>query len=189
MNARQVAVAVTACWCLVSVAWLCADEKDKDEKKEHDTARAVLAKAKIDLPKAISVAQAKVPKGKPIYASTEQEGGKLLFEVYLLVDGKVTEVEVDAVSGQVVKTEEGEDDEVENLDDAKKIVGNAKITFPQAIEAAMKKVEGGKAFEVEFEMEDNKAIIGVELLAGNKIMEVEIDAITGKVLEVEEEKD
>lgn len=51
----------------------------------------------------------------------------------------------------------------------------------------MGKVPGGKPFECEFELEKGKSIVEVELLAGSKIMEVEIDAITGEVLEVEEE--
>lgn len=147
----------------------------------------VLAKAKIELSKAIETAQAKVPKGKPIYATTAQEDGKLLFEVFLLVGDSVTEVEVDAVTGDVVKVEEGEDDEVEDLDNAKKVLAASKVTFAQAIATAKGKVEGGKPFEVEMEIEDGKSIIEVELLVGAKVMKVEIDAASGKVLEVEEE--
>ena len=57
----------------------------------------------------------------------------------------------------------------------------------QAIEIATKRVAGGKAFEAEPEMEKGKLIFEVELIAGDKVMEVEIDAMTGEVLEVEEE--
>ena len=188
MMCNRVRMTAVMCFCLAGFAWA-AEEGKNDEKKEHDTARAVLAKAKIDLAKAIETAQAKVPKGKPIYASTAQEKDKLLFEVFLLVGEKVTEVEVDAVTGAVGDVEEGEDDEVENLADAKKVLAASKITFAQAIATAKKKVEGGKPFEVEMELEDGKSIIEVELLAGTKIMKVEIDAISGKVLEVEEEKE
>lgn len=173
---------------IVGAAWAGGEDKKKDEKKEHDTAKVVLEKAKIDLLKAIETAVGKVPKGKPIYATTAQEDGKLLFEVYLLVGDKVTEVEVDAVTGDVVKVEEGEEDEVENLADAKKVLAVSKITFAQAIATAKGKVEGGKPFECEMEFEDGKSIIKVELLAGIKVMKVEIDAISGKVLEVKEEK-
>ena len=182
-------VITLACVCLVGTAWADKDDKKDDEKKEHDTAKAVLAVAKIDLAKAIETAKAKVPTGKPIYAQADDEKGKKLFEVYLLVGDKVTEVEVDAVTGEVAKVEDDEGDEVENLADAKKVLAASKITFAQAITAAKGKVEGGKPFEVEMEIEDGKSIITVELLAGTKVMKVEIDAVTGKVLEVEEEKD
>ena len=181
-------VALAMTLAIVGVIWAGGDDKKDDEKKEHDTARVVLEKAKVDLLKAIETAQAKVPKGKLIYASTEQEDGKLLFEVFLLVGDSVTEVEVDAVTGSVVKVEENQGDEVENLADAKKVLASSKITFAQAIATAKGKVEGGKPFECEFELEDGKSIIAVELLAGIKIMTVEIDAISGKVLEVNEEK-
>ena len=55
---------ILICACLSGIVW--ADTED--EKAEHDTARAVLAKAKIDLAKAIETAQARIPTGKPFYA-------------------------------------------------------------------------------------------------------------------------
>lgn len=189
MSFVRFSVMALICVCLSGVAWADEDGKTDNEKKEHDTARAVLAKAKIDLVKAIETAQAKIPTGKPIYASTANEDNSLLFEVFLLVGDSVTEVEVDAVTGMVKKTEEGEDDEVENLKDAKQVLAKSKISFAEAIAITKGKVEGGKPFEVELEIEDGKSIIEVELLVGEKVMEVEIDALTGKVLEVEEEKD
>jgi uncharacterized membrane protein YkoI len=67
------------------------------------------------------------------------------------------------------------------------LLGASKTTFAQAIATALDKVKDGKPFEVELDSEDGKTIIEVELLSGNKIMQVEIDAVTGKVLEVEEE--
>ena len=189
MRSVRATVAVLTCLCLTSLVWGASDDKKGDEKKEHDTARIVLDKAKVELTKAIETAQAKIPKGKPIYATTNQEDGKLLFEVYLLVGDSVTEVEVDAVSGTIVKVKEGEEDEVENLADAKKVLASSKITFAQAIATAKGKVEGGKPFECEMELEDGKSIIKVELLTGKNVMKVEIDAISGKVLEVKEVKE
>ena len=62
-------------------------------------------------------------------------------------------------------------------------------TFAQAIALAKEKVKDGKPFEIELEEDDGKSLIEVELLAGDKVMEVEIDAATGKVLSVEEEKE
>jgi uncharacterized membrane protein YkoI len=189
MQNVRLSLSVLICVCLCGTAWAGKDDKTDSEKQEHDSARAVLAKAKIDLTKAIETAQAKIPAGKVIYAVTADEDKSLLFEVFLLVGDSVTEVEIDAVAGTVKKTEEGEDDEVENLKDAKKVLAESKISFAEAIATAKGKVEGGKAFEVEMEIEDGKSIIEVELLAGDKIMKVEIDALTGKVLEVEEEND
>lgn len=180
-------LSLMALMCLALVGWAWGDEKKEDEEKEHAVAKEVLAAAKIDLLKAIETAQAKVPMGKPIYATTEKEHDKLLFEVFFQVGDSETEVEVDAVTGQVVEVEQNEDDDVENVAEAEKALKAAKITFAQAIAAAKEKIEGGKPFEVEFEWEDDKPIIEVELWTSEKVMKAEIDAVSGKVLEVEEE--
>jgi len=178
---------VLICACLSGIAWAADEEAKDDAKSEHETAKAVLAGAKVDLAKAIETAQAKIPKGKPIYVTASQGSKSLRFDVFLLVGGSVTEVRIDAVSGKVKKVEENEDKDIENLDDAKKVLAASKITFAEAIATAKGKVEGGKPYEIETELEDEKFIIEVMLLAGEKVMLVEVDAVSGKVLEVEEE--
>jgi uncharacterized membrane protein YkoI len=188
MKVIRVATLALMCLCLAGIGWASNDDKDQ-EKKEHETARSVLSKAKVDLSTAIETAQKKIPTGKPLFAITEVEHGTMQFDVYLLVGDSATEVEVDVVTGEVGKVEEGEDKEVEHLPEAKKGVSESKVTFAQAIALATSKVPGGKPFEIEYEMEDGKLVIEIELLADDKIMEVEIDAMTGNVVEVEEVKD
>jgi uncharacterized membrane protein YkoI len=187
MQYIRLAIMVLICACLSGIARADADEAADDEKAEHETAKAVLAGATIDLAKAIETAEAKIPGGKPIYATTSKGNKALRFDVFLLVGGSVTEVRIDAVTGKVKKVEENEDKDIENLDDAKKVLKASKITFAAAIATAKGKVAGGKPFEVETELEDGKSIIEVELLAGDKVTTVEIDAVTGDVIEVEEE--
>jgi len=72
----------------------------EDEKKEHAEAKAVLGKAKIDLLTAIRTAQAKVPDGKPMRASVEEEKEKYIFEVHFLTGEKVKSVEIDCRHGR-----------------------------------------------------------------------------------------
>jgi uncharacterized membrane protein YkoI len=183
-------LALAAVACLVATVWANKEEDKENEKKEHDTAKAVLAKAKIDLTKAIQTAQTKLPNGKPIEAGTSEEKGKHLFEVDFLIAGdKVKEVEVDAVTGEVVGVEDDEDEDADEIAEAKKVLQVSKVTFAQAIASAREKVKDGKAFSVELELENGKAIVEVELLSGSKVMKVEIDAATGKVLETKEEKE
>ncbi len=69
------------------------------------------------------------------------------------------------------------------------VAGKAKVTADQAIQTALLKVPG-TVVEAELEEEkDHKVIWEVEIVtADGKLMEVEIDANTGEVLEVEEEK-
>lgn len=170
---------------------------DEDEAKEHANAKIALGKAKLTLEQAVAAALKQVPGGKAVEAELELEGDGVEFEVEIVSEGKHMEVEIDAVSGKVKSVkEEGEDDEKDEDEDededeqAETDAAQAKITLSQAIATALKQVPGGKAFEAEVERkDDNKLVFEVELLAGDKVMEVEIDAMTGKVLEVEEEKE
>jgi predicted small secreted protein len=64
----------------------------------------------------------------------------------------------------------------------------AKVTINQAIKAASDKV-AGTVIEAELEKKHNKLVWEVEVItAENKVMEVHIDAETGDVIDVKEEK-
>jgi uncharacterized membrane protein YkoI len=64
----------------------------------------------------------------------------------------------------------------------------AKVPIDQAINTASEKV-AGKVVEAELEHKHNKLVWEVEVVtAENKVMEVHIDADTGNVIDVEEEK-
>jgi uncharacterized membrane protein YkoI len=64
----------------------------------------------------------------------------------------------------------------------------AKVTIEEAIKTATDKV-AGKVIEAELEHKHNKLVWEVEVLtAENKAMEVHIDADTGAVIDVVEEK-
>jgi uncharacterized membrane protein YkoI len=64
----------------------------------------------------------------------------------------------------------------------------AKVPIDQAIKTASEKVSG-KVIEAELEHKHHKLVWEVEVVtAENKVMEVHIDAETGAVIDVEEEK-
>jgi uncharacterized membrane protein YkoI len=64
----------------------------------------------------------------------------------------------------------------------------AKVTIDQAIKTASEKVSG-KVIEAELEQKHNKLVWEVEVVtADKKVMEVHIDADTGAVIDMEEEK-
>lgn len=64
----------------------------------------------------------------------------------------------------------------------------AKVTIDEAIKTASEKI-AGKIIEAELERKHNRLVWEVEVLtAENKVMEVHIDAETGAVIDVEEEK-
>lgn len=68
------------------------------------------------------------------------------------------------------------------------MAATAKVTIDQAIKTASEKVSG-KIIEAELEQKHNKLVWEVEIVtADKKVMEVHIDADTGTVIDVEEEK-
>jgi uncharacterized membrane protein YkoI len=74
------------------------------------------------------------------------------------------------------------------VEQLKKVLAAAKVTPAQAIEAAQKEVAGGKAVEVDLEVEKDAAFYEVVLLVGETVMEVKVDTVTGKVLATKEEQ-
>lgn len=81
------------------------------------------------------------------------------------------------------------DDEAREHATAKNGLAKAKITLSDAVQAALKKVPGGKAVQAEMEIERDKVEFAVEVIAPNgKHMETEVDAITGVAGAVREEK-
>jgi uncharacterized membrane protein YkoI len=68
------------------------------------------------------------------------------------------------------------------------MAATAKVTIDQAIKTALEKVSG-KVIEAELETKHNKLVWEVEVVtADKKVMEIHIDADTGTVMDVEEEK-
>ena len=68
------------------------------------------------------------------------------------------------------------------------MAAKAKVTIDQAIKTASEKVPG-KVVEAELEKKHDTLVWEVEVVtAENKVMEVHIDAESGAVIEVEEEK-
>lgn len=154
-----------------------------------------------------------VEDGKPAYEVKLLQGDKVLKVELDAASGKVAEVEEHKPGQQ----KEGEKREGEHKDgekghgehkdgehrdgehkdgehkggeiaEAKAALAAAKVSLTQALETAGKEVKDGKAVGVELEMEDGKPTCSVMLLQGDKVMEVKIDAVSGKMGKVEEEK-
>jgi hypothetical protein len=68
------------------------------------------------------------------------------------------------------------------------LVTKARITMAQAVEIAAKEVKDGKPLRAELQMEDDQPQYEVTMIVGEQRAEVEIDALSGKVLGVEREE-
>lgn len=180
--------------CLaVSPAWSSDDKKG--EEKEYAVARDVLKVARLTLLEAVEVAQQETGGVALFKAIAQEENEKHLFEVYFLQGGEVIEVAIDVTTRNVVEhEEEAEEHEEEghdeqNLTKLRQAVEMLVVKLPEAVATAQQRVQNGKPFEVEVELENGRPVIEVELLADQKIVSVEIDGTNGEVLEVEEEEE
>lgn len=132
------------------------------------------AVSKITLLEALKIATEVVP-GRVVEAKLEDEEDMTFYEIEIISgEGMMVEVQVDANSGQIIKqAKEGE-------------VGY--ITVEEAIKAATDFLRWN-AVEVELEEEGGKAVYEIKLV--NNVgddQEVEIDALSGKVLKPEPKK-
>lgn len=120
----------------------------------------------------VQTLEAEIENGKPIYE----------FDIRT-ADGKEWEVECDAKTGKIIETEE----EVEQHDPRFK--GKAKLSWEEAKKAALA-IHPGEVLETEFAIESDGSVsyeFDIKTASG-KEMEVEIDAVTGKLDEEPEEE-
>jgi uncharacterized membrane protein YkoI len=188
------------------------DAKEEEQKGEHSEAdeeanacaegAKALAQARVTMIQALETAIKEGKGAKPIKADLEMDEGKLLFDIECLDGEKGPEMEIDAISGKMVKTEsveeqekedaqEGNQDSKEEQEEAKekaaaaKALPQAKVTLAEAVETAIQKVAGGKAYKAELKPENGQPRYEIQVVADNKCSEVVIDGITRKVIEVE----
>jgi uncharacterized membrane protein YkoI len=99
-------IAVTVMGSMLALgapAW--SDEKGKKDKEETKVAELV-KDAKVTIDQAIKTASEKV-QGTVVEAELEKKHGKTVWEVEIVgADNKVTEVHIDAATGDVIDTEE-----------------------------------------------------------------------------------
>ena len=120
--------------------------------------------------------------GKVISLESEVEKGKPIYEFDIQgADGKEWEVECDAATGKITEEEE----EVASASDP---AFKGKITLEDAQKAALA-AKPGKIVETEFNVEsDGTSSFEFDIVGDDGVeWEVEVDAMTGKIIEVERE--
>lgn len=142
---------------------------------------ALVKEAKITLAEALEKAGAEVKDGTPVSCELTSRRGAVQYAAVFARGSAGVSVSLDPKTGAVLG-------KADVRKDFSKAVAAAKVGLAKAIEIAAKRVPG-KATDVELEFEDGKAVLEVEVFADGKVFEVEIDAETGQVLEVEEEDD
>ena len=149
-----------------------------------DEVRAAQA-AKISLKQAITIAS-KSASGILISADFDEDDSDAIvkggvYELEFSTDSVNYEIKVDANTGKIVKKEtdrlDGDDINVQQVQK------KAKIDIMKAINIAEKQT-GGKILEIEFENDrdyaNHTAYYKADLLKGNKIVSINVDANSGK---------
>lgn len=149
-----------------------------------DEIRAAQA-AKISLKQAITIAS-KSASGILISADFDEDdsdavGKGGVYELEFSTDSVNYEIKVDANTGKIVKTET---DRLDGDDiNAYQVQKKAKTDIMKAINIAEKQT-GGKILEIEFENDrdyvNHTAYYKADLLKGNKIVSINVDANSGK---------
>jgi uncharacterized membrane protein YkoI len=159
------------------------------ELLEHKVLKLAADKTKITAQQAIKAATKEIGEAKLVEVELYLKGDAPVFGLEFLTDAGELGIVVNAASGKVLEKEreEEDEDEAEEYEQAYKALSTAKITLAQAIETALREVEGGTVVEAEAEIEHGELEYEVKLLIGRVFKEVEIDS-SGKVKEVEDEK-
>ncbi|TXD98430.1 hypothetical protein ES754_05820 [Psychrobacter frigidicola] len=140
--------------------------------------------SKITLKQAISIASKKAS-GTLISAEFDDDDDKAkggVYEIEFNTDTHNYEIKVDALTGKIIGTEM---DRLDSGDIADfKTLKQAKINMMRAMSIAEKET-GGRVMEIEFKNDrdyaDHTTYYEVEVLKQNHIVELNIDATTGKV--------
>lgn len=126
----------------------------------------------------------------------DTEDGRNIYEVSLLHDGIEYDLEIDAISGDVLKKEkDSEDDLHQNQDSNTKKTSNSTsssgnlISEKKAGKIALKRVEGAseKDLRIHKDVDDGKDIYEGSIVYNEREYEFEIDAASGDVLEWDSE--
>jgi uncharacterized membrane protein YkoI len=164
---------------------------DNQSTPKPAAAQEVLADARVDLIKAVDLAQQHVAGGKLLGVRLEKKAAGSRFGAYLLSGDRIKEVEIDTASGKVMESKDAQEESrvgEQPLADAKRAAQLAKINLADAIRTGTERVPGGKPIEAEMRLQGGKAVAEVELLNGAKITVVSVDAADGKAIKVEDRK-
>jgi uncharacterized membrane protein YkoI len=120
--------------------------------------------------------------GKAVSVRFEIEGGKRQYEVDIKgKDGKHWEVECDAKTGKVLQVER------EVAADDPEFTSRAKVRLDAAMKTALDRYPG-TVMKIEYEIEKGGSV-AYEFdirTADGRLLEVEVDAVTGKLKDAEE---
>lgn len=149
-------------------------DKKKPVKKDTQTQKNTV----IDISSAIDIAQEEFP-GVVVEVDLTKDDGRLIYEIEIFNGKEEAEVEIDALTGKIVVL----DIDYEDYDYLHSKLNDV-MDVKTAIDIAQKQFSG-TVVEIDLDEDDNRLIYEIEIERGNQEAEIKIDALTGKVLEVD----
>jgi len=137
----------------------------------EDTAAALEA-SKITMIEAIKAAKTgALADGTPTEVELKMIDGQPRYNVELVLEGGVTSVAVDGVSGEVLETAvvELDVDEQRIIDELMLVDAEQRLGLQGALKEAMKNTENGRPVEVDLEEQEGELVYDIRLLVGNLI--------------------
>jgi uncharacterized membrane protein YkoI len=178
---------VTGVLVLGSIAMVAGANQNSDKATTNGTKKDNILTNEEVIEKALTIVDGTVTE-----VELERKLTGAIYEVEIKKDGFEYDLDLDAVTGKVLKKDKStdDDDDQENLDDRSTKIDSSKvaITIEAAMEVALK-VAAGTVTDVKLKTEDAQTFYDIEIVDGSKEVEVKIDAITGAILSIEQDDD
>ncbi len=116
----------------------------------------------------------------------DYEDGKEVYDVEFYADGKEYDYEISVADGSIVKSDS---DNKDDSDDGGNQGNEGEISKEEAKKIALAKVPGAEKIQIKRDIENGKPVYEGEIHYNNVEYDFEIDAVTGKILDWEEDAD
>jgi uncharacterized membrane protein YkoI len=166
-------------------------KSDEASAGDVSLAKKAIAKTKITLGQAVEIALKRAP-GKAVECRLYIDGDEVEYVVEIRAGDKHKDVAIDPAAGTVKDVDDVSPEDLKSEPEglkAETAAAAAPTSLSHAIAIAIKEFPGGKCLEAvpKIKKKSSKLIWEVDLLVGEKIKEVDIDAANGAVLKVKDE--
>lgn len=152
----------------------------KTEKKESNQASTKKTSKNVIISSddASKIAHEQVENATIIKIELDSDDGQRYYEIEMHTDDQEVEIEIDAYTGKVIMIE------YERLESSRK--GNSEIiSMDEAKQIALAKEPDAKIVEAKLDRDDGKYYYKIEMETSKYEIEVEIDAQTGKIIDID----
>ena len=157
-----------------------------DKLPHYIQAKAALERAKIDLGSAVEQAMGSAFGATLIETVLLWQADALVYEVEYFIGLELTEIEIDAHTGQVRSTSKlamnPSDEEYAAL---RKAASSIKTSPAETLKLAARAATGAQPYRITYKMERGQPTYEVDLLDNGKQAKVLVDAVNGKTLDVD----